>query len=126
MARDIGPSWAVAEMSAGGAVEEPFPSIWIFTFGYILLNFSAQSVIRLLSVSEPIELRFPETPDTGLYGWMAGSTWTVWPTAEPARSAAARSAGAVFFILFLLRESNTAASLPAGRAGHCYGQVKSV
>ncbi len=119
MARDIGPSWAVAEISAGGAVEEPFPSIWIFTFGYILLNFSAQRVMRLFSESEPIELRFPETPETGLYGWMAGSTWTVWPAAGPASSTAARIAGAIFFILFLLRESNTAASLPSGRAEHC-------
>ncbi len=52
------------EISAGGAVEEPLPSIWMRTFGYCLPKPSAQKVIRLLSVSEPIELRFPVTPET--------------------------------------------------------------
>jgi hypothetical protein len=33
MGRDIGPSWAVPAMSAGGAVDDPLPSIWIFAFG---------------------------------------------------------------------------------------------
>ena len=31
--RDIGPSCAVPSISAGGAVEEPLPSTWTFTFG---------------------------------------------------------------------------------------------
>ena len=50
------------EISAGGAVEEPLPSIWMRTFGYCFWKPSAQKVIRLLSVSEPIELRLPEMP----------------------------------------------------------------
>src|SRR5262245_4329804 len=33
IARDMGPSCAVPEINAGGAVDEPFPSIWIFAFG---------------------------------------------------------------------------------------------
>jgi len=33
MARDIGPSCAVPAMRAGGAVEDPCPSIWILAFG---------------------------------------------------------------------------------------------
>jgi hypothetical protein len=33
IARLIGPKWAVPSMSAAGAVEEPLPSISIFTFG---------------------------------------------------------------------------------------------
>ena len=63
MARDIGPNCAVPAMRAGGAVEEPLPSTWILTFGYIFVNASAQSVIRLFIVSEPTLLRLPETPD---------------------------------------------------------------
>ncbi len=31
--RDIGPSWAVPSISAGGAVEDPLPSTWTLTFG---------------------------------------------------------------------------------------------
>ena len=62
--RDIGPSWAVPSIKAGGAVLDPLPSIWIFTFGYCLRNPSAQSVMRLLSVSEPILLTLPVTPVT--------------------------------------------------------------
>src|SRR6266508_6130265 len=33
ISRDIGPSWAVLQMSAGGAVEEPLPSICTLAFG---------------------------------------------------------------------------------------------
>ena len=33
IARDMGPSCAVPAISAGGAVDEPLPSIWIFAFG---------------------------------------------------------------------------------------------
>src|SRR3989304_6342884 len=50
ISRDMGPSWAVPEMSAGGAVEEPLPSIWILALGENFWNASAHSVIRLLSV----------------------------------------------------------------------------
>ena len=60
--RDIGPKWAVPATSAGGAVEEPLPSISTFTFGYWARKPSDQSVIRLFSVSEPIDLRLPEIP----------------------------------------------------------------
>jgi hypothetical protein len=51
-------------MSAAGAVDEPFPSTWIFTFGYIFRNVSAHSVIMLFIVSEPTLLRLPDTPLT--------------------------------------------------------------
>ncbi len=60
----MGPNWAVPAMSAGGAVDEPLPSTWTFTFGYILVNASAQRVMRLFMVSEPMLLRLPETPLT--------------------------------------------------------------
>ena len=63
IARDIGPNCAVPEMSAGGAVDEPLPSTWIFTFGYILAKASPHSVMRLFMVSEPVLDRLPETPD---------------------------------------------------------------
>ena len=33
ISRDMGPSWAVPEIRAGGAVDEPLPSIWILAFG---------------------------------------------------------------------------------------------
>ena len=62
MARDMGPNCAVPAMSAGGAVEEPLPSTWIFTFGYILAKASPHSVMRLFMVSEPTLERLPETP----------------------------------------------------------------
>ena len=42
---------------------------------------SAHSVIRLLSVSEPTELRLPEMPPTFSYAPIAGSTLTVWAAA---------------------------------------------
>ena len=63
MARDMGPNCAVPEMSAGGAVDEPLPSTWIFTLGYIFAKASPQSVMRLFMVSDPTLLRFPETPE---------------------------------------------------------------
>ena len=44
----------------------------MLTFGYAFLKPSAQKVIRLFSVSEPMEFRLPETPLTALYGLMAG------------------------------------------------------
>ena len=60
--RDIGPSCAVPSIKAGGAVLDPLPSIWILTLGYCLRNPSAQRVITLLRVSDPMLLRLPETP----------------------------------------------------------------
>src|SRR6185295_4305519 len=72
--RDIGPSCAVPSIKAGGAVLDPLPSIWIFTLGYCLRNPSAQSVMRLLSVSEPMLLTFPDTPLTLTYAFKAGSS----------------------------------------------------
>src|SRR3954471_23262354 len=60
--RLIGPSCEVPWISAGGAVEEPLPSIWMRMFGYSRLSPPAHSVIRLFRVSEPTELRLPETP----------------------------------------------------------------
>ena len=62
--RDIGPSCAVPSIKAGGAVLEPLPSIWILTLGYCLRKPSAQRVMRLLSVSEPMLLTLPDTPLT--------------------------------------------------------------
>ena len=60
-------------ISAGGAVEEPLPSIWMRTFGIGLARkASAQNVIRLFSVSEPIEFRLPATPLTVLVGGNPG------------------------------------------------------
>ena len=59
-------------MSAGGAVEEPLPSIWILTFGYILRNVSAHSAIMLFMVSEPTLLMLPETPEVFWYAGMPG------------------------------------------------------
>src|SRR5687768_9116535 len=78
MVRLIGPSWAVPEISAGGAVEEPLPSIWMRTLGYCRRKPSAHRVIRLLSVSEPTELKLPETPPVFWYGAMLESTLTAW------------------------------------------------
>src|SRR5664279_5237413 len=37
ISRDIGPSCAVPSVRAGGAVDEPLPSIWMLTFGYAFL-----------------------------------------------------------------------------------------
>src|SRR4030067_1942909 len=48
LSRDMGPSWAVPEMSAGGAVEEPLPSIWLLALGWNFWNASAHTVIRAL------------------------------------------------------------------------------
>src|SRR2546428_1498681 len=74
MGRDMGPSWAVPSIRAGGAVLEPLPSIWIFTFGYCLRNPSAQRVIRLFRVSEPMLLRVPDTPLDLAYDLRLGSS----------------------------------------------------
>jgi hypothetical protein len=63
MARYMGPNWAEPAMRAGGAVDEPFPSTWIFTLGYIFRNASPHSAIMLFMVSEPTLFMFPETPD---------------------------------------------------------------
>ncbi len=64
ISRDIGPNCAVPAMSAGGAVEEPLPSTCTLTFGYILRKVSAHNVIMLFIVSDPMLLRFPDTPLT--------------------------------------------------------------
>src|SRR5688572_22973808 len=82
MGRDMSPNCAVAEMRAGGAVEEPLPSTWTFTFGYERENVSPHSVIRLFIVSEPMLERLPEIPLVFWYGAMAGSTLTA-PVAGP-------------------------------------------
>ncbi len=58
----MGPNFDAPSMSAGGAVEEPLPSISTWTLGYMAVNFSAQRVIRLFMVSEPTLLMLPETP----------------------------------------------------------------
>jgi hypothetical protein len=57
----------VPATNAGGAVDEPLPSISMETPGYNFLKSSAHSVIRLLSVSDPTDFNFPETPDVGVY-----------------------------------------------------------
>ena len=49
-------------------MDEPLPSTWTLTFGYILRNVSAHSVIMLFIVSEPTLLMLPETPDVFWYG----------------------------------------------------------
>src|SRR5512141_3412555 len=72
--RDIGPSCAVPSIKAGGAVLDPLPSIWILTLGYCLRNPSAQRVMRLLSVSEPMLLTLPDTPLTLAYPFRFGSS----------------------------------------------------
>ena len=61
IARDIGPSSALFSVSAGGAVAEPFDSIWKVTFGLYFLNASDHRIIRLPSVSEPMLVIVPET-----------------------------------------------------------------
>ncbi len=81
-------------MSAGGAVPEPLPSIWILTFGYIFRNVSAQRAIMLFIVSEPTLLMLPDTPEVFWYAATDESTWTAWAlaSAEPrARAATART-----------------------------------
>jgi hypothetical protein len=60
----MGPKWAVPATSAGGAVEEPLPSISMRTLGYWARKPSDHRVIRLFRVSDPIDLRLPETPLT--------------------------------------------------------------
>ena len=59
--RDMGPTWEVPAIRAGGAVEEPLPSICILTLGKSRLKASAQRVIRLFKLSEPTQLKVPET-----------------------------------------------------------------
>ena len=73
----MGPNCAVAEMRAGGAVDDPLPSTCSFTFGYERENVSPHSVIRLFMVSEPMLDRLPDTPLVFWYGGIAGSTFTV-------------------------------------------------
>src|SRR5687767_8988513 len=93
----MGPNWAVAEMRAGGAVDEPFPSTCSLTFGYMREKDSPHSVIRLFMVSEPMLERLPETPLVFWYGAIAGSTLTVEDalSAGAAPGAPAVAAGAV-------------------------------
>ena len=88
----MGPSCAVPAISAGGAVVEPFPSTWILTSGYCFLKLSDQSVMRLFSVSEPIEFRFPETAPVALYPLMLLSTSTACADAGSEASNTAASA----------------------------------
>src|SRR5688500_8555489 len=76
-------------MSAGGAVDDPFPSTCSFTLGYEREKVSPQSVIRLFMVSEPMLDKLPETPLVFWYEAMAGSTLTA-----PAAGAPAVAAGA--------------------------------
>jgi hypothetical protein len=44
----------------------------MLTLGYLALKPSAQNVIRLFSVSEPMEFTFPEIPLTTSYGGRSG------------------------------------------------------
>src|SRR3954471_9775459 len=96
MVRLIGPSCEVPWISAGGAVVEPLPSIWMRTFGYSFLYPSAHSVIRLFRVSEPTELRLPETPLVLLYDGIEESTLVTCAerTALPHRATATASGAA--------------------------------
>ena len=102
IARDIGPNCEVPAISAGGAVELPLPSTWILTFGYILRNASAHSVIMLFIVSEPTLLMLPETPEVFWYAAMPGSTWTCWASAGAARARSAATVAKRFMRLPLI------------------------
>src|SRR5688572_32706640 len=54
-------------MSAGKAVDVPFPSICTLTFGYNFRNPSCHSAIMSFIVSEPTLDRLPATPSTFWY-----------------------------------------------------------
>src|SRR5688572_29935750 len=84
-------------MRAGGAVDEPLPSTWSFTFGYDRENVSPHSVIRLFMVSEPMLDRLPDTPLVFWYDGSAGSTFTAEDvlSSGAAPGAADEAAGAV-------------------------------
>ena len=74
---DIGPSWAVPEIKAGGAVVEPFPSIWIFTFGKTRVT----PAIALRKRGWPlIEVRRPIMPTT--ISFFFGSFFFLWRPVE--------------------------------------------
>ena len=89
-------------ISAGGAVPEPLPSIWIFTFGYSLRKVSAQSAIMLFIVSEPTLLMLPETPVAFWYAPMAESTLTAWAWASTAPSTRVAQTNSKRFMASLL------------------------
>ncbi len=82
----MGPKFAVPAISAGGAVDEPLPSISTWTLGYISRKSSAHSVIRLFMVSEPTLLMEPETPETFEYAGMLGSTASPSASVIPAKT----------------------------------------
>src|SRR5687767_11733362 len=83
----MGPKVAVPAISAGGAVDEPLPSISTCTLGYCTRNVSAHSVIKLFMVSEPILFTLPATPDAPFaYLGNDGSTLTLCATMEPAKA----------------------------------------
>ena len=92
-------------INAGGAVEEPFPSIWIFTFGYFALNPSAHNVIRLFSVSEPTLLTLPDTPLAGAYDGNAVSTLTACAEIQENAIRIKARVTKYFFIIISLRYS---------------------
>src|SRR5687768_4927804 len=99
----MGPNCAVPAMRAGGAVDEPLPSTWIFTLGYIFANASPHSVMRLFMVSEPTLDRLPETPDAFWYAGTPASTETVCADTGPAASAASAAAAMYRFMTSFLR-----------------------
>ena len=58
-ANGVDPDNAVIVSGIGCSSRLP---LWMRTFGYCFWKPSAQKVMRLFSVSEPIELRLPEMP----------------------------------------------------------------
>src|SRR5687767_11960946 len=98
----MGPNCAVPAMRAGGAVDDPFPSTWIFTFGYIFANASPHSVMRLFMVSEPVLERLPDTPDDFWYDGTPASTLTVCAGAETAVASKPITAANERFIICVL------------------------
>src|SRR5262245_24121915 len=86
----MGPKVAVPAINAGGAVDEPLPSISICTLGYWARNASAHNVMRLFMVSEPMAFTLPATPDAPLlYAGSVGSTLTLCATDVPANASEA-------------------------------------
>ncbi len=109
-------------MRAGGAVEDPLPSIWILAFGENLVNVSAQRVITLLSESEPMLLMLPLTPLVGLYGWSAGSSFTR-PEASARLPAITMVTASATAHTFFIRQSPFVVSEPMV-ARPCCGGIK--
>src|SRR5688500_20112103 len=113
MARDMWPNCVVPAMSAGGAVDEPFPSTWILTLGYIFANASPHSVMRLFMVSGPVLERLPETPDAFWYDGTPASTFTVCAEAETAVASRPITATNERFISDLIARTGIASGVGA-------------